>query len=58
MEGETVVVSKIFSWFRADFGGKKGIKSLLLKHEIIKNLSYKLEFDDYDWKLELKKYRE
>lgn len=58
VEGETVVVSKIFSWFRADFGGKKGIKSLLLKHGIIKGLSYKLEFDDYNWELELKKYRE
>ncbi|MEX1188010.1 MAG: DUF547 domain-containing protein [Bacteroidia bacterium] len=58
VEGNTVYVSKIFSWFRADFGGKSGIEQLLIKHKVIPNDSFKLEFDDYDWNLELKKYRD
>lgn len=54
-----VNISMIFSWFRADFGGKKGIKSLLKNAKIIppdKNPSIK--FDKYDWDLALENYVE
>lgn len=56
VDGENVYVSKIFSWFRADFGGKKGIKILLLKHGLIKDLNVRIQFEPYNWKLELNKY--
>lgn len=48
----------LLSWFRADFGGKKGIKALLVKNEIISDKNYKLKFDRYNWDLELNKYAE
>lgn len=53
-----VNVTALVSWFRADFGGKKGIKSLLLKHKIIPDKNYKLKFNPYNWSLELNNYRE
>lgn len=53
----TVTVSKIFSWFRGDFGGKKGIRGLLLKHKIIPaDKKIRLKFKAYDWSLMLKKF--
>jgi len=53
-----VNVTALMSWFRADFGRKKGIKSLLVKNKIIPNKNYKLKFDSYNWSLELNNYRE
>jgi hypothetical protein len=53
----TVEVSKIFSWFRGDFGGKKGIRQLLVKHEVIPaGKKVKLKFKVYDWSLALKAF--
>jgi hypothetical protein len=52
-----VEVSKIFSWFRGDFGGKKGIRRLLKKHNIIPaDKKMKLKFKTYDWTLMLKAF--
>ena len=52
-----VSVSKIFSWFRGDFGGKKGIRKLLVKHNIIPaDKKVKLKFKPYDWSLSLKAF--
>lgn len=53
---KAVYTNKIFSWFRGDFGGKKGIKKLLVKHGISQAATYSLKFNDYSWNLELKKY--
>lgn len=41
----------LFSWFRGDFGGKRGIKKILIDHNLIPNLSVKLKFAPYDWSL-------
>lgn len=55
--GNTVAVSKIFCWFRGDFGGIKGIRKLLAKHNIIsEDKNVKLKFKDYDWSLMLKAF--
>ncbi len=44
-----IITSKILSWFSGDFGGKKGIKSIL-SNLFQQNLSdYALHFKDYDW---------
>lgn len=52
-----VAVSKIFSWFRGDFGGKKGIRKLLVDHNIIPaDTKVKLKFKTYDWALMLKAF--
>jgi hypothetical protein len=55
IEGEDVTVTPLMSWFRGDFGGKKGaIKNYLKKYEVIdQDLDPELSFADYDWTLSL-----
>lgn len=49
-----VRVPRILSWFRGDFGGKRGILELLRKHEVIPNGAHPdLKFRGYDWTLAL-----
>jgi len=48
----------ILSWFRADFGGKKGIRTLLAKYGIVKeDADVKVKFKPYDWNLHLSNYK-
>jgi thiol-disulfide isomerase/thioredoxin len=52
-----VRLPKLMSWFRADFGGKKGIRNILRRYGIIPpNASPKIAFKDYDWTLALNNY--
>jgi len=51
-----LVVTKIFEWFAADFGGKTGIKSFLARYTRGSAASkqwndYSLAYFDYDWSL-------
>ena len=57
-EEEKVYVTSLFSWFRGDFGGKSGIKKdFLKKYDVIpEEADPDLEFDKYDWTLELGNY--
>ncbi len=51
---KTVAVTSLFSWFRGDFGGKSGIKSILKDHGIIPDTKgVDIEFKNYDWTLDL-----
>jgi len=56
IEKKQVAVTALMSWFRADFGGKKGIRKLLVENKIIEDQNFKIVFDDYKWDLELNKY--
>ncbi|HVG12499.1 MAG TPA: DUF547 domain-containing protein [Flavisolibacter sp.] len=48
----------LMSWFRADFGGKKGMIEILKKHAIIPQEAHpKIRFKKYDWTLELNNYK-
>lgn len=48
---------KLMSWFRADFGGKKGMRRILRQHGIIAAAaSPKIKFKPYDWTLTLNNY--
>ncbi len=53
IEGNDVTVTPLMSWFRGDFGGKKGIKKdYLLGYDIVEDISdIDLSFGDYDWTL-------
>ncbi len=55
---EKVYVTSLFSWFRGDFGGKSGVKEdFLKKYEVIpEEADPTVEFDPYDWTLELGNY--
>jgi len=55
---KTIETSNIFSWFRADFGGKKGIKKLIGKYKKQDYSGYNLIFRPYDWDLMLENYME
>ena len=52
-----VRLPKLMSWFRADFGGKKGMITILRKHGIIAaDASPKIKFKEYDWTITLNNY--
>ena len=57
---EKVYVTSLFSWFRGDFGGKNGIKDdFLKKYDVIpEDTDPDLEYDTYDWTLDLGNYTE
>ena len=52
-----VVVSKLFQWFIADFGGKSGIIQILKKYGVIPaSENPKISYKPYDWTLSLENY--
>ncbi len=54
----TLVLPKLFSWYRGDFGGKKGIYKLLEEREYITPGSMpKITYSAYDWALSVGNYR-
>lgn len=44
-----LTVTKIMDWFRADFGGKKGIRRIINKYLNKDVDGYKIKFKPYDW---------
>jgi len=57
-DGNEVSLSKLWFWYLGDFGGFRGIKRILRKVGVVDNESVRLRFVDYDWSLQLDKYRE
>ncbi|MEO6452801.1 MAG: DUF547 domain-containing protein [Ginsengibacter sp.] len=48
----------LMSWFRADFGGKKGMMRILNKYHLISpGIKPKIRFKKYDWTLTLNNYK-
>lgn len=60
VNANTLEVPVLFSWFRADFGGKRGVRKFLLRYDIVSKEDSKktLVFLDYDWTLALNPYRD
>ncbi|MFZ1705153.1 MAG: DUF547 domain-containing protein [Saprospiraceae bacterium] len=56
MESKIVKTTTLFSWFRGDFGGKKGIKKKLLSLNLIPDKDVKLAYMTYDWTLDLTQF--
>lgn len=57
-EKDVLYLPAIMGWFRADFGGKKGMREILKSHNIIPEAANpKIKFKDYDWTLELSNYK-
>lgn len=53
-----IITSKILSWFKADFGGRSGIRKIL-SAVLNKDLSdYKVSFRNYDWSAQLKNFQQ
>lgn len=56
VKADKVAVPKILSWYRGDFGGKKGIRNTLLHYGVIsKEETAPLSFKAYDWSVRLDK---
>jgi hypothetical protein len=53
---KVVSTSKILQWFKGDFGGSKGIRSLLSKVLNRDFSGYLLRFKEYDWTKNLRNY--
>lgn len=53
---KTVFITPLFSWFRKDFGGLRGVKKILLDHNIVPNNDVKLKTTEYDWTLDLNNF--
>lgn len=54
-----VKTTPLFSWFRGDFGCKKGIKNILKEYEIIPTTKkVDVTYKDYDWTLDLDNFTE
>jgi hypothetical protein len=59
LEGEKVRVTRLFSWFRGDFGGKDGMRDMLRNYDIIgQGAEPDIVFKAYDWTLDLGNYKE
>jgi len=57
-EENILFLPAIMSWFRADFGGKKGMKNIVEKYQVFPfGSDPKIEFKKYDWTLELDNYK-
>lgn len=55
-EKKLVRASKIMEWFKADFGGIRGIRRILSKY-LDKDLSgYAIQFKEYNWDAQLKNF--
>lgn len=58
VDGKNITVTPLMSWFRGDFGNKRGIKkNYLLKYKIVDDISdVNINYGDYDWTLSLGNY--
>lgn len=55
-ESNEVTTTPLFSWFRGDFKGKRGVKRILLDQKLIPKKKVKLKFGSYDWTLALNNF--
>jgi len=57
-ENNEAQLPAIMGWFRADFGGKKGMRKILKKHQLIpEDANPKIKFKKYNWDLYLDNYK-
>ena len=57
VSGGTIKTTPLVSWFRGDFGGKRGVKKLLKSFNIIDQKNNgDLSFKRYDWTIDIDNY--
>jgi len=57
-EENKVTTTPLFSWFRGDFGCKKGVKKILASHGLVPSKKVNLNFKGYDWTLDIDNFVE
>lgn len=55
-EKKIIFISKLFQWFRGDFGGQKGIRTILKQQINVEQPGYKLDYNPYSWNEQLDNY--
>jgi hypothetical protein len=56
-EENEILVTKLLSWFRGDFGKKRKVIKMLKKYEIIPaDVKPSIKYDNYDWTMDLDNY--
>jgi hypothetical protein len=56
-DADHATVSRLFLWYRGDFGGKAGVRSFLQHHGVVpEGRTPSLSYRDYDWSLKLGTY--
>lgn len=55
-ENKKAVTTTLFSWFRGDFGGKKGAKRILFNRKIVPIEKFDVSYAYYDWTLDLENF--
>ena len=53
---KTIATSKLMLWYRADFGGTKGIKQILTKVLELDTTPYKIKYATYSWESHLENF--
>ena len=48
---KTVRLSRLFDWYKDDFGGEAGVRTLLTKHFDPEVATFRIEYLDYSWDL-------
>lgn len=57
-KNNTIAVPKLMSWFKADFGGRKGIYKILQEQGILSvDERPRIKYSPYDWTLYLNNYK-
>ncbi len=55
---KSIYLPKMMSWFRADFGGEKGMKELIKQYALAPTIEkIKIRYKSYDWTLFLAQYQ-
>jgi len=57
-EENKVTTTPLFSWFRGDFGCKKGVKKILASQGLVPSKKVNLNFKGYDWTLDIDNFVE
>ena len=53
---KVISVSKLFRWYFADFGGRKGIREILNQYLDIESAGFKISFSEYNWEEDLNNF--
>ena len=51
VSGESAQLSKIFDWYKEDFGGESGVMAFLKKYRMQKSEFKTVSYQEYDWSL-------
>jgi hypothetical protein len=54
VDGQELTIPRLLRWYAADFGGDRGVRTLLRRHGIVaEGESPRLRYGEYDWTLDL-----